>query len=79
MVFLKDRTIPRKVKKFLEVVPYTSISILIIRSIMTTSQEMLLPTLVSCVVAIVIMLKKENIALSMTCGILATFGMLLLK
>lgn len=64
MFFLKGKKINDKLMDFLNIIPYTSLSILIIRGILTTNKELLGITIISSLVCVVVTYLKESIALS---------------
>lgn len=72
LVVLKDRKINPKVEQFLIYIPFTSLSILIIRGIIGTESEILLPTLVGIGVAGIVSWMKSNLVLSVISGIVAS-------
>ena len=59
--------------RFLTYIPYTSLSILIIRGLITTSRNMFIPTLVGMLVAGLVSWTKGNVVLSVFLGIFACF------
>ena len=73
LILLKDRKIHPRVEQFLIYIPFTSLSILIVRGILGTGPEVLLPTLVGLGVAAIVSWKKSNLVLSVLSGILASF------
>lgn len=73
LVLLKDRDINRKVKQFLLYIPYTSLSILIIRGILTASDGMKMATITGIGIAAIISYIKGNLVLSVIGGILLSF------
>lgn len=76
MVILKDRPIDPKLEQFLIYIPFTSLSILIIRGIMESSSEIFLATVVGIGVAGIVSWIKENLVLSVLAGILGSLIML---
>lgn len=73
LIFLKDREINPKVRKFLLYIPFTSLSILITKGILDSSSDMLLPTFIGISVAGVASYLKGNLVLSVFLGIVASF------
>ncbi len=59
--------------RFLTYIPYTSLSILIIRGLLTSSKEMFIPTLMGMLVSGVFSWTKGNLVLSVFLGIFASF------
>ena len=72
LIVLKDRKVHPKVEQFLIYIPFTSLSILIVRGILGTEPEILLPSLVGIGVAGLVSWKKSNLVLSVLSGILAS-------
>lgn len=73
LIFLSKKELNPKVKQFLQYIPYTSLSILIVRGILTSSQDMMLPTFVGIALAGLISYFKSNLVLSVLVGIIASF------
>jgi branched-subunit amino acid transport protein len=73
---LKDRKIEGKMKRFLQYIPYTSLSVLIIRGILTSSQEMIIPTILGISSAALAAYLKGNLLLSVFAGILVSYLLL---
>lgn len=71
--FLSELDLNPKVKQFLTYIPYTSLSILIVRGLLTTSKEMFIPTLVGIVIAGLASWTKGNLVLSVLLGIFGSF------
>lgn len=72
LLVLKDRKINPKVKQFLIYIPFTSLSILIVRGIMGAEPEVLIATVVGLGVAGLVSWLKNNLVLSVMSGILAS-------
>ena len=79
LVFLTKKELSPRAKQFLLYIPYTSLSILIIRGILTSSQELMLPTIIGIAVSGLVAYFKSNLVLSVSAGILATFIIISLK
>ena len=73
LVLLKDRKIHPKIEQFLIYIPITSLSILIIRGIIGSEQEVMIPSLVGIGVAGIVSWMKSNLVLSVLSGIIASF------
>ena len=73
LLFLTSKELNPKLKQFLQFIPYTSLTILIIRGILTASTEMMIPTIVGIAVAGIIAYFKSNLVLSVFAGIAATY------
>lgn len=73
LVALSDRKVSRNIKEFLYYIPYTSLSILIIRGIMAADSGMKIATTAGIGVAGIISYKKGNLVLSVLAGILLSF------
>ena len=72
LLLLKDRKINPKMEQFLTYIPFTSLSILVIRGIMGAELEILFPTIVGIAVAGLASWIKGNLVLSVLSGILAS-------
>lgn len=77
LMVLKDRQLNDKVKKFLQYIPHTSLSVLIIRGILTSSQDMLLPTILGISSAAVAAYIKGDLLLSVFVGVLLSYLLLM--
>ncbi len=73
LLFLKDRKMNKNVEDFLGLIPYTSLSILIIRGVLTAEDGMTLVTLAGIGIAGLISYFKGNLILSVLSGILLSF------
>lgn len=73
MIALSDRKMNRNIKEFLYYIPYTSLSILIIRGIMTADGDMKIATIAGIGIAGIVSYKKGNLVLSVLAGILLSF------
>lgn len=76
LMALKDRKIEGKMKRFLQYIPYTSLSVLIIRGILTSSQDMMVPTILGISSAAILSYLKGNLVLSVFVGILVSYILL---
>lgn len=70
---LSELDLNPKIKRFLTYIPYTSLSILIIRGLLTSSKDMFFPTLIGILVAGLVSWAKGNLVLSVLLGIFASF------
>lgn len=73
LVALKDRKINRNIKEFLYYIPYTSLSILIVRGVMTADSNLKVATIAGIGIAGILSYKKGNLILSVSMGILLAF------
>jgi len=73
LLALKDRKINKNLEDFLGLIPYTSLSILIVRGIMTADSQMKVATLVGIAAAALVSYIKGNLVLSVLTGILFSF------
>lgn len=73
LMILSEDVIKPKARRFLQYIPYTSLSILLIRGILTSSAEMRLPTIVGIVMSAFMAYIKGNLVISVLSGIFATF------
>lgn len=73
LMLIKKGKTNENLKQFLTFIPYTSLSILIIRGILTSSSDMRIPTIVGILAAALIAYIQNNLILSVMGGILAAF------
>lgn len=73
LLFLTNKELNPKLKQFLEFIPYTSLTILIVRGILTATPDMMIPTIVGITLAGIISYFKSNLVLSVFTAILAAF------
>lgn len=73
LTVLTNRKVGPKMEQFLLCVPYTSLSILIIRGIITASNDMRLSTILSILVSGIVAYLKGNLVLSVLIGIFTAF------
>lgn len=73
LMALSNKKANRKLREFLYYIPYTSLSILIIRGIITAESGMKIPTLAGILTAGILSYKKGNLILSILMGILVSF------
>lgn len=70
---LSELDLNPKIRQFLTYIPYTSLSILIIRGLLTSSKDMFLPTIVGIGAAGIASWIKGNLVVSVLLGILSSF------
>lgn len=73
LMFISKMELSNNRRKFLEFIPYTSLTILIVRGVLTSSEEMILPTLIGLSVSGLVAYFKSNLVLSVGSGIIAAF------
>lgn len=73
LLVLKTGSVNERFKLFLTFIPYTSLSILLIRGVLFSKSDMKLPTIVGIVVASIIAYVQDNLILSVLGGIVAAF------
>lgn len=73
LLLLKKREISNRFRLFLKFIPYTSLSILLIRGVLTSSGDMKLPTIIGVVTASIIAYLQKNLIFSVIGGIIAAF------
>ncbi|WFA08453.1 AzlD domain-containing protein [Tissierella sp. Yu-01] len=73
LLFLTNKELNPKLKQFLQFIPYTSLSILIVRGVLTSTSDMLLPTFVGIALAGIVAYFKSNLVLSVLVAIAASF------
>lgn len=77
LLILKNRQVNDKLREFLYYIPYTSLSILIIRGIITTATGMKLATILAVGVAGLISYRRSQLILSVVAGIFLAFLILM--
>ena len=73
LVTLSNKNINKKTKSFLGYIPVTSLSILIIRGILTSASDMRIATIAGITAAAIISYIKGNMVLSVLAGILTSY------
>lgn len=73
LILLSEDRINPRLREVLQYIPYTSLSILIIRGIITSSSEMRIPTIIGILTAALIAYFRENLVLSVLSGIVGAF------
>ncbi len=73
LLFLTNKALSPKLKQFLQFIPYTSLSILIVRGVLTSTSDMLFPTFVGIALAGIVAYFKSNLVLSVLVAIAASF------
>lgn len=73
LVILSNKKMNKNIEEFLRYIPYTSLSILIIRGIITASDGMRIATITGVGIAAIISYIKGNLVLSVLAGILLSF------
>ena len=73
IAFLKGRKVSPRIEAFLGIIPYSSLSILTIRTLLTADVEMFLPTLLGIGVAVLVSYVSENISLTIISAIAVAF------
>lgn len=73
LLMLSNRKMNKNVEEFLYYIPYTSLSILITRGIMTADSGMKAATIAGIGIAGVLSYKKGNLTLSVLAGIMLSF------
>lgn len=73
MLMLKDRSINPKLQQFLGYIPFTSLSILIVRGVINSNPQVLGPTLAGIITAGIVSWIKGNLVMSVLAGIIGSF------
>ena len=73
LMIIKKGELNERFRLFLLYIPYTSLSILIIRGILTASDDMKIPSIIGVVTASIISYIQNNIIFSVLGGIAAAF------
>ena len=73
LALLNNRNINKNLKEFPLYIPYTSLSILIIRGILTAADGMKIVTVIGVGIAAIISYIKGNLVLSVLAGIILSF------
>ncbi len=76
LILLKKTSVNERFRMFLTFIPYTSLSILLIRGVLTSEESMRIPTIVGILAASLIAYIQRNLILSVIGGILAAFIMI---
>lgn len=73
LVIISKRRLNERFRLFLVYIPFTSLSILMVRGILTASSEMKIPTIVGVVAASMVAYVQKNVIFSVLAGISAAF------
>ncbi len=73
LITLSDKVTNRKFEEFLSYIPYTSLTILLVRGLITAERDMIPATLAGIFIAGLLSYKKDNIVLSVLAGIALSF------
>jgi branched-subunit amino acid transport protein len=73
LLFLTNKELSPKLKQFLQFIPYTSLSILIVRGILNATPDMLFPTLIGIGVAGIFAYFKSSLVLSVLAAIFSSY------
>lgn len=73
LLVLKKRKMSYRFRMFLTFIPYTSLSILLIRGVLTSSGDMKFPTIIGIISASFIAYLQKNLIFSVIGGIIAAF------
>lgn len=73
LITLSDKVTNRKFEKFLSYIPYTSLTILLIRGLITAEKDMILATIAGIFIAGFLSYKRGNLVLSVLAGIALSF------
>lgn len=73
LMIIKKGKLNERFRLFLVYIPYTSLSILIVRGILTASDDMKIPTIIGVITASAIAYIKNNIIFAVLGGIAAAF------
>lgn len=73
LTILTNKKVGPKLEQFLLYVPYTSLSILVIRGIITASNDMRLPTIFGIIISGALAYLKGSLVFSVLMGILTAF------
>lgn len=73
LVLLKNTGSNKRFLSFLTFIPYTSLSILIIRGVLTSESSMKVPTIIGILASGLVSYIQDNLILSVLAGIVAAF------
>ncbi|MCI5996727.1 MAG: AzlD domain-containing protein [Peptoniphilaceae bacterium] len=73
LFFLKGKTFNKKLMNFFHIVPYTSMTILITKYILTAEKYMMLPTILAVITSVIAAYITENMIVTVFVSILSTF------
>lgn len=79
LIALKDREVNINIEEFLYYIPYTSLSILIVRGIITADSSLKIATMAGIGIAGILSYKKGNLVLSVLAGIFLSFIIINIK
>lgn len=69
MTFLKDKKIKKEFKDFLDIIPYTSLAILITRGVLTMDKQIMVPAIISIIVCFLVSYFRESLAQTIISGV----------
>lgn len=73
MIVISDKKMNPYMERFLYYIPYTSLSILIVKGLLTAKKDMILATIAGILLAGYLSYKKDNLVLSVLSGIALSF------
>ncbi|WP_100065781.1 AzlD domain-containing protein [Miniphocaeibacter massiliensis] len=73
LIFLKGKNIKREVVEFLNIIPFSSLAILITRSVLTMEKELILPSVISIGVCFLVSYFRKSIAQTIISGVVTMF------
>jgi len=73
LYFLANKQLNPKLEEFLNYIPYTSLSILLARGVMTSSNELIFPTTVGITLAGLVSYYRPNLVVSVLISIIGSF------
>lgn len=72
LYFLRGKTFNKKMMTFFKIVPYTSMTILILKYILEANQDMFLPTIICVFCSIITAYISENMIITVLISIVST-------
>ena len=73
LYFLRGKTFNKKLMTFFKIVPYTSMTILIMKYLLEAKNEMIFPTLITIIFSAIAAYLSENMVITDIVSILSTF------
>lgn len=73
LLFLTDKQLNPRLENFLQYIPLTSLSILLVRGVLTSSKELLIPSMIGILLAGIVSYFKENLILAVLISIISSF------
>lgn len=73
LFFLRGKTFNKKLIKFFKIIPYTSMTILILREILTANSDMKFMFIITTIISVIVSYITENMIFTVFSAIIITF------